>query len=49
MLKLIQKLTTQVQEQQKDIIFLHKTILEILDLIKIINRELEEIKKQDKL
>lgn len=48
MLKLIEKLVAQVQQQQKDIVFLHKTVLEILDVIKIINRKLEEIEKQDK-
>ena len=48
MFKLIEELATQVQEQQKDIVFLHKTILEILDVIKIINKKLEEIEKENK-
>ena len=48
MFEIVKKLAEQVQEQQKDIVFLHKTVLEILDIIKEIQKELDEIKETQK-
>lgn len=48
MFETIKKLAEQVQEQQKDIIFLHKTLLETLDVIKELQKEIDAIKETQK-
>lgn len=48
MFEITKNLAEQVQEQQKDIIFLHKAVLEILDVIKEIQKEIDTIKEIQK-